>query len=52
MDKSVHQGDVSVYVIQFQTIKAYCNLDLTNVKYTTYKKNSGKKIWRLWGEKA
>jgi hypothetical protein len=37
MDRKVHQADVSVCVIQFQTTEAYCNLHLTTVKFTTYK---------------
>jgi hypothetical protein len=29
----------SVDVIEFQTTEAYSNLDLTNVKYSTYKQS-------------
>jgi hypothetical protein len=38
----------SVDVIEFQTTEAYSNLELTNVKYSTYINNPGKKIRRLW----
>jgi hypothetical protein len=30
----------SVDVIEFQTTEAYSNLDLTNVKYSTYKQSN------------